>query len=589
MAYRRLIELLDTDCSTVLATLNDNNDPANSKVTHAEFELLRSGGCGGGSITFSDSLTARSVEVGQFVRMKYDASTNWYIGRVEEVGYKSSSGATARLFGLYGMLSDVVVGGLYFGGADRLPHIYARSDWFINDPDHSLQSFDTCSRYDDFVTKLYVQYVQPDLPFITLGPVIQPTTSGLEGFQSQTFRGGDSVGQIIRHVATQMENASFGVDENNVLFMYPESSTLLKTFQEGVDCESIDYKRDKSLQYTRIWLTGDYIYMDEGFYRYQAVIRDEAADITYGNKPIKLYVPWVRTDEEAFDFGRGFFKKYANPTTRVTFTTSPQTTLLKPQNGKLRVKDRDGLVLTLDSFSSLKCTFDAAPYFTIECGPEDIQFGTPPEPNRWELPPNLDFENGKNNPPPPPDPTFSFSDSSVSYNSTIGNPSLSTPDSGSFQTDPPPSYPLSFSSPYSGSSTGGPPPSGSFSPCDPQQFQFTLSGMGPSNCGYPAYITCSRGLNGTYTINKSAANQWRLNVVDPCTGNAANFTLSYTTFTGYLGLSYTVPAMGWTTSWMSTTSYSNFCDAAAAGSIPFAFVTTNSQYCGWIISNAQFI
>lgn len=581
MAYTRLIELLDEDCTTVLDVLNDTADMAGSRVVHAEFEHLRAGGCGGGSFQLTNTLINRDIDVGMFIRCSYESGTVWYVGRVEEVGYNSPAGLTVRTFGLFGMLSDVVVGGLYFGGADRLPHVYAQSDWFIDDPDHSLQSFDTCSRYDDFVTMLYNQYVQPNLPFISLGTVIQPDVDSLiNGFQSQTFRGGDSVGQIIRHAATQMNNASFGVNVNNELFMFPKSGLLLDTFQEGVDCRELNYKRDKSLQYTRIWLTGDYVYYNNGsdFYRYQAVIRDVTADEVYGNKPIKLYVPWIRTVEEAFDFARGFFDQYAQPTTRVSFKTTAQSSLLVPHSGKIRVRDRDGTELANDYFSRVKIDFDAVPIFTIELGPEEIQFGTPPEPNRWELPPNLDFENGRHNPDPPVT-SSSFSSFTDSYTTTIGNPSLSTPPSSVSYSTP------DETTPFNGSTTGntdGVPPDSS---CDRDNCTLTISNMGS---GYPAFVGCCRSINRTYILTRWSSFGYRLYTTAPCYGDTATLNMQWNSSSGRWELFYT-EITGDVVYWVSSESYATFCLAVAGTPTMIPQYVIGAARCtGWNVSNVFF-
>lgn len=388
MAYERIIELYEPDAETLISTISRESDSL-SKVTSAEFELLRLGGCGSGSMTINDQLISRTIDVGQYVKFKYDASTTWYFGRVEEVEYSSASGCSVRLYGLFSHLNEILIGGLYFGGRDRKPHRYSRSDIFIDDPDYSVQSWDTCSRYDQMLQLMYDQYIAPNSP-IGMGTIAEPTSylSQHDGFQSATFRSQESVALVVRSAAAAMDNCSFGVDELGDFFVKPKIETVLQTFKENVDLTQLRYRRDKSLLYTRIYLTGDYIYGVEtaaGFSRYQAVIKDVPGSEAYGDKQIQIYVPYIRTDEDAFDFARGFFQQYAQPTVRIDCTTLPQATLLKPWNGRLTVRDRNNDVLLTDYFSRVRCVFNARPFFELSLGSEEMQYQSPPEPQRWEL------------------------------------------------------------------------------------------------------------------------------------------------------------------------------------------------------------
>lgn len=482
MAYQRIIELYDSDAETLLQTLSSSALDT-SKITDASFELLRLGGCGNGSLTVNDKLTARSIEVGQHIKMKYDASTVWYFGRVEEVEYESSSGATVRLYGLFSYLNEITIGGLYFGGLDRRPHLYAVSDYFIQDPDHSVQSWDTCSRYDQMLGLIYDQYIEPNSP-IGLGTVAEPTSyTAHNGFQSAIFRSQETAALVVRSVAAAMDNSSYGVDETGAFFVKPREDTVLQTFKEGVDLTSLKYKKDKSLLYTRMYLTGDYIYDDSlqsGFYRYQAVVWDSAGRDAYGDRQIQIYIPYIRTNADAFDFARGFFQQYAQPTVRIDCTTLPQGTLLRPWNGRLTIKDRDDGILLTDYFSRLRCTFNANPFFDLTIGAEELQYNSPPEPERWELGnPNADQIDGGG----------SSEDSVTATFETSGN---SSSDSSS-----------------SDAGGGGPESSSVFAPASGCDFPDTLTADvtvynntafcigqgGPSTLG-PATVTLTRGIGG---------------------------------------------------------------------------------------------
>ena len=384
MTYRRIIKHLDTDATTVKSTLS-SIDIADPRAVEAWFELLRLGGCGAGELVLKDKFTLRgTIDVGDHIAFEYDTGDRWYLGRVESVQEESPSGVRVSLFGLWATLAEVYPGGFAEGNLDQ-PHRYARSDWFSMDPDHAFQTHDNVSQPDSMLNLLFSQYISPATN-ITLGTVNTATLpNGLDSF---IFRGEESAQEILRMLALYTRDASVGVNADGELFFTPISTTLLDTFQEGVDCEALARSRSRKLFYNRLLLTGGYVYITgtPGFFRWRGEFRYSPSVATYGEKVAQIFVPWIRRNQDATTFAKEFFGKYGEPPTRVTLTTTPQTALRQPWDGEIEVQDRDGTVILRDRFEKIKVYFNQKPYFEIELGPEDLQFPPAPEDQRFEAP-----------------------------------------------------------------------------------------------------------------------------------------------------------------------------------------------------------
>lgn len=384
MAYERLIELIDTDGSTVLETLSNGSV---STVKDAGFELIRKTGCGAGSFTLTNPFTVRNVAPGMSIRCKYDSNTPVYLGRIEETEYSSPSEVTVRTFGWFSYLNDIQIGG--YGQYDRKPpERYGRSDWFVNDPDHSLQTHYTASQPHQVINQLYTNYIDPESP-VGLGTVETPDV--VTSFESMTMRGEENLSQVIRTIAMIQRDASFGVNADGDFYFINKRDyePALKTFQEGVDVRDLRQSVDRSLMFNQVFITGDYIYGADtpaGFYRYGGRFIHNPSVSAYGYRTFRAYVPWIRMDRDAIRFAQGFFDNYAGLTTRYSFKTTGQETLLKPWDGRIALKDQAGNLLTTSIFDRIQVDFNEVPVFTITLGPEEPQFPEPPEPQRWEQP-----------------------------------------------------------------------------------------------------------------------------------------------------------------------------------------------------------
>lgn len=400
MAFVRRIIHLDTDAATELAVLS-SAELSDSRAISASFTKLRIGGDAEGDLKLKDSFLDRgSLETGQFIAFEYSEGVRWYLGRIEEIVEHSPNEVDVSLYGMWSELNEVFPGGFAESNIGK-PHRFQASDFNPNDPDFSYQTADTVTTPSQLVAKLWELYIAPST---NVGLGILETCDpdpGLDGF---VLRGTESAAELLRSLAVLCNNASVGVDENGLLYFRRPNSTLLATFQEGVDCEALQRRTDHSLLYNYMTMTGGYIYgadTTSGFYRYTANFKHESSVTQYGQRGLHIYLPWLRRNRDAEAFATNFFTRYARPTNRTEFKTNCQTAILKPQAGQIEVLDRNGDEVQTDYFDKLQVEFNHCPIFAIEVGPEDVQFPASPEPDRWELGTPLKPGDGEPAPPGP--------------------------------------------------------------------------------------------------------------------------------------------------------------------------------------------
>ena len=389
--FARVIKHFDLDSTTLLNTISSTaiSDPRGMQVS---FELLRLGGCGSGSVTLSDEFVDRGTfSIGQFIEVLYDGSTPWYFGRIENIQEVSPSHVTLSLYGLWSELSEVWPGG--FGGAnDNAPHRYENSSYWGNDPDYALDTNIAISQPEQFLCLIYEKFI---LPATNIGRGVIESPSPQVGMDGVKMRGEESVAAIIRSVSTNMKTASFGVDETKKLFVKQLRSHVVKVFQEGSasvvttgEVENLSRVTDRSLMYNRLLITGGYLYgtsIGPGFYRFQATFRQADSITLNGERRWRAFVPWIRRNADAIQFAKEFFRKYARPTVRYSFRSSGQDTLLRPWDGRIRIKAADGSTMVTSHFDRVQVDFNEIPKFTITVGPEDIQFPIASEHQRFEV------------------------------------------------------------------------------------------------------------------------------------------------------------------------------------------------------------
>jgi len=409
MSYIRRIVLYDRAMSVKnILNITTSED---SRVENASFELLRQGGCGQGEITLKDDWTMRGgVSVGDWVAMDYNANAagRWYLGRVEQIEEVSPKGVTCLLQGPSIQLYELFPGGYANQDANAPPHLIAKSDYFTADPDRSAQTWDTVSQPFEVVNLLYNRFVQPRT--IATTKLVNEANPAV-GLESLVFRSEESVGSIIRGLATHAHGASWGVTQDRVFFFLNKYTTNIATLQEGVNCESFSVTTDQSLIYNSIRITGGYIYNENGgFSRAQWKFINFPSRAQYGERRITIMLPWLRRNLDAINFTDRFFRTYKNPTKRYTVTHKRDTSVELPYNnglsgmprpweGQVTILDKNGTQLARTMFERIHCEFNHVPVFRVTLGPEDPQFSVPSELHRWELP-TTELGPGGQVPPP---------------------------------------------------------------------------------------------------------------------------------------------------------------------------------------------
>lgn len=358
-------------------------------IAGAWFELHRKGGCGAGELRLNDEFPDReAIEVGDWIAFEFDTGDRWYLGRVEQRQANSPAGLTFRLNGMSGELKEVFPGGFRRDAADGVPpHRYAQTDLFPDDPDYLEETVDPASEPHEVVTLLMQQYVAPRT-HITVDESRIESASDPTSVTSLKFRGEETVQSILQELALRARNASWGVDAEGTFFFLRPRTTVAATYRESVDLISLEESQDRESLFNRIVLTGGYIYeepSDSGgtgrtVFRWRGHYIQPVSRDTYGERRIRLWVPWIRTPDDSRAFAREFFRVYSEPATRYFVEVGDQTSLPRPWEGPIRIEDLNGGELITRQVETIRVQFDHAPRFRMEIGPE------PPH-NRWPEPP----------------------------------------------------------------------------------------------------------------------------------------------------------------------------------------------------------
>lgn len=380
-------------------------------VRNCWFELHRQGGCGSGELRLSTSFVHRDqIELGDWISFEVAPGVRWYLGRIEERTSSSPAEIRFRLEGMAIELNEVFPGGFGLQADGRRPHRYAATDLFTHDPDRSIETFNSAQSVTDAVTLLLTQYVTPAThirhePFRVEAPVQTAEVTSLK------FRGEESVRSILKELATRAQSASWGVDETGTFFFLQPRFPSLKSFQEGVDLTKLRESRDREYLFNRLLLTGDYIYdrrdqsgdIARRSYRWRGNYMEPISQSQHGDRRIRIWVPWVRTQRDSVAFAREFLRSYSQPVSRFLIDTTAQVSLLKPWEGRISLLDQSGNHLTTAFAETIRVQFDHAPTFRMELGPLDPRtlWPEPPQDERWELPEQAGSAGGPVSLPPP--------------------------------------------------------------------------------------------------------------------------------------------------------------------------------------------
>lgn len=364
-------------------------------VSGCWFELHRRGGCGAGEVVLSDEFPDRRlIDIGDWISFEAAPGDRWYLGRVEERHATSPAAVRLRLEGMGVELSEVFPGGFASDVDGVPPHRFAATDLFPHDPDRGLELVDSVDSADALVRLLLERYVVPATHIISDPSLIEPPLHPAP-VSSLKFRGEESVTAIIKELGLRAQ-AAWGVDARGQFFFLRQMPTVLKVWREGRDLTSLSETRDRELLFNRVLLTGDYVYdhpdatddLARRSYRWRGNYTQPESRAEFGDRRIRLWVPWLRTAVDSLAFVREFFRIYAQPAARFQIETAPQASLPLPWHGVVRLEDRHGEVLFVGPIESVRIDFDHAPRFRLELGPEDPRhlWPEPPHDERWELP-----------------------------------------------------------------------------------------------------------------------------------------------------------------------------------------------------------
>lgn len=377
---------------------------ADRAVSGCWFELHRQGGCGAGELVLQRDFQERSaIQIGDWISCEVNAGERWYLGRVEECRYQYPGLLRLRLAGMSIQLNEVFPGGFGAASSSLRPHRYAATDLFTNDPDRDWEVVYPVSSVVDLVRQLIQHHVvgQTHISYVPSrveNPLVSTTPRTVK------FRGEESIRSIMKDLALRAQS-NWGVDALGQFFFVPYRTSLQTTFRLGRDLVSLEESHDRELIFNRLLLTGDYIYdrrdnseqLARRVFRWRASYFEPDSVQAFGNRRLRLWVPWIRTQSDSVDFAREFFRTYARPAARYSIETTPQEGLLIPWSGPVSIEDTHGVQLTRGMVEKVRVLFDHAPRFRLEVGAEDPreQWPEPPQDERWEIPDHIPSNGGE--------------------------------------------------------------------------------------------------------------------------------------------------------------------------------------------------
>jgi hypothetical protein len=359
------------------------------------FEVRRLGGCGEGELRLRDVFPDRdAVQVGDWVACEYDVDDRWYLGRVVERIAKSPAGVTLRLAGMSSQLDYVFPGGFGSDADGMPPHRFGCTDLFPADPDRGWETIDCVHRPETLIQMLLEQYATYETEIVVDPELLEEATAAGEVVELKV-RGTQTATSLIRDLALRARNASWGVDEFGRFYLLQRREAIAAQWQEGVDLVALHEFAADDLIFNRVLLTGGLVYADCptppcGVYRWQGNYLQPQSRSRYGERRIRLSIPWIRTPEDSQAFVREFFRVYAEPTPRYRIEVAAQTTLPRPWLAAVRVLDRAGKILAAAQPESIRVEFDRTVRFRIDLGPVDPRrvWSVPADHEIWPIAPS---------------------------------------------------------------------------------------------------------------------------------------------------------------------------------------------------------
>ncbi len=392
--------------------LHHGSDPAGAGESISEraiagcwFEWHRQGGCGAGEVRLRDDFAHRNrVQPGDWISIESEPGVRWYLGRVETREATYPAGVRFRLEGMGVELGEVYPGGFGVDIDGAAPQRFGATDRFSYDPDRGAETFDAVGDAASAVRLLMSRYVAP-VSHIVYNPVRVEDAARPAGVESLKVRGEETARALIKELAIRAGSAAWGVDAAGEFFFLQRRTAIDLTLQIGQNIAELEEIADRGLLFNRLLLTGDYIYdraeatdnIALRSYRWRGNYVEPASRSVHGERRLRLWIPWIRTQADAFSFAREFFRTYSQPRRRHRVLTGEVVAPAFPWLGAVRLQNAAGFEIATGLCDIIRVRFDRAPRLELEIGPEDPRqlWPEPAQDERWELPAHPEVRGGE--------------------------------------------------------------------------------------------------------------------------------------------------------------------------------------------------
>ncbi|ODA30020.1 hypothetical protein [Planctopirus hydrillae] len=366
-------------------------------VSNCWFEWLRQGGCGPGELECNLPLDSPLFAPGDFVSIEDQLGTRWYLGRIEEHLTRWPNRAIIRLEGLAIELGEVFPGGFANNEIDT-PDPYRlglTEGGFSFDPDYGNESFAFASRPEDVVRKLLEleEIAGTQIAFPPEEITHTATPVPLESFK---FHGEESLRSIFKDLALRAGNAPWGVDEMGRFFFRAGQEFTTQAIPR-TSIIQLEHSRSLDQIFNRVLLTGAYLYLANGQpYRWRGNYTEPTSRALYGERRIRLWVPWIRTAQDARGFLKEFFSQYAFPTGRLLVESVASSPWLPPWKARYQLEGFPASTGATWQADKLRIEFNETPVYRLELGPVDPRtlWPEPDHDERWPLAPTSELPSG---------------------------------------------------------------------------------------------------------------------------------------------------------------------------------------------------
>lgn len=369
MSYQRLI----TYGSHPLALTGSLSERA---IAGCWFELRRLGGCGAGELRLRHEFLERhEIQIGDWVALSYDETDRWYLGQVTDRDSTSAAGIVLKLAGMAAQLDTIFPGGFGSEADGVAPHRYGCSELFPADPDAGHVNVDCVDRPEDLVRLLLEQYITGATSIGYEPDLVEDATAVAELIEMKV-RGTETATSLIRDLALRARNASWGVDEVGRFFLLQARTEVAAEWREGRDLTALKELANLDRVFNRVYLSGGLVYADCpnppcGTYRWQGNYLQPASRAAYGERRIRLSIPWIRTSADSQAFIREFFRVYAQPAPHYEVEVAGVTSVIRPWLEGVELLNRNGEVLAVGQPEIVRVQFDRTPRLRVSLGPLD--------------------------------------------------------------------------------------------------------------------------------------------------------------------------------------------------------------------------